>query len=34
MQTIDVIIWCALVGMVCYRIGFWVAVWALSREGK
>jgi hypothetical protein len=34
MQTIDVIIWCALVGLVCYRIGFWVGVWVMTRKEK
>lgn len=34
MQTVDVIIWCALVGLVCYRIGFWVCAWIMTRKEK
>ena len=34
MQTIDVIAWCIFIGLICYRIGFWVCAWIVTRKDK
>jgi hypothetical protein len=34
MQTIDVIVWCIFVGLICLRIGFYIGVYTLTRKDE